>query len=130
MLALNPQKFRYIFVGGVNTLIGYAIGVGIYKLLSNHINIIFVGIISNACCITISFFNYKIYVFRTKGKWFSEYLKAYVVYGSMAIVGVIFLWLFINICNLNIWVSQALIVFITAVLSYIGHARYTFKHDH
>jgi putative flippase GtrA len=125
----NPQKIRYLLVGAINTLFGYAIGVGLYKLLSNQINIISIGIISNIICITLSFTTYKVLVFRTKGGWISEYLRAYLVYGSMAIVGVIFLWFFVDVCELNIWIAQALVIFITVVFSYIGHARFTFKRN-
>jgi putative flippase GtrA len=127
IFTFNSQKIRYLVVGGINTIFGYVIGVAIYKALINQLNIISIGIISNVLCITLSFCTYKIFVFRTKGNWFSEYLKAYIVYGGMAIVGVILLWLFVDIGGLNIWVSQALIILSTVIFSYIGHARFTFK---
>jgi len=125
---INPKKIRYLLVGGINTVIGYSIGVGIYKLLSNQVNIVLIGFISNILTITISFLTYKIFVFKTKGRWIIEYLKAYVVYGSMAIFGTILLWFFVDLIGFNIWITQALIIMITVAFSYIGHVKYTFNH--
>lgn len=127
ILDLNFQRVRYLVVGSINTLLGYTIGVSLYKFLSNQVSVIYIGIYTNVICITISFLTYKYFVFKTKGRWLSEYLRAFVVYGVMASIGVFLLWFFIDICLLNIWIAQALIIILTMALSYVGHAKFTFK---
>lgn len=124
---LKSRRFKYLVVGGVNTVFGYAVGVSLYELLTPLFSIWVIGIISNVCAITFSFVSYKLFVFRTKGQWLVEYLKAYLVYGVMALVGVVLLWLYIDIFVLSIWLAQALVIISTVILSYIGHARITFR---
>ncbi len=124
---IDAQKLRYLAVGGVNTLVGYAIGVATYQLLVDSMHIVVIGIFANIVTITFSFLTYKTLVFRTQGQWLKEYLKAYVVYGAVAILGIFLLWLFVNYLGISIWVAQGILIVITVAASYIGHARFTFR---
>ena len=123
---LSQKKIQYLAVGAVNTVIGYVIGVAVYKFFFNDLNIFLIGLISNIICISISFFTYKVFVFKTKGRWIVEYIKSYFVYGGVAIVGIVFLWIFVDKININIWIAQALVILSTVLVSYIGHSRFTF----
>lgn len=123
----SQERIRYLLVGCFNSLAGYSIGVGIYTALVNKFDIVWIGLISNVFSITVSFLTYKFFVFRTKGVWLSEYLKAYLVYGGVAIVGIFFLWFFLDIMKFSIWISQALIIIATVIFSFLGHSRFTFK---
>ena len=124
---LKSRQVRYLIVGGANTLIGYSLGVGLYYLLSPTLHILLIGAISNVLAITVSFTSYKLFVFQTHGGWISEYLRSYVVYGGMAVVGIILLWIFVDGLHLPIWLAQGVAILITVVISYIGHARFTFR---
>lgn len=128
IFVVNSQKLRYLFVGGVNTIFGYFCGVALYKMLVPGFNTATAALIANILAITFSFLTYKIFVFKTKGNWFSEYLKAFVVYGSVALVAIFLLWIFIEKLNISIWLAQGLVTVLTIIVSYIGHARFTFKH--
>lgn len=123
----SSEKMRYLLAGGFNTLIGYAIGVSLYKALESNLNIIWIGIISNIISITISFLSYKTLVFKTKGFWLTEYMKSYIVYGGIALVGIFFLWLFVDIMKISIWFAQALVIGLTVMISYFGNSRFTFR---
>lgn len=123
---MNSEKIRYLMVGGVNTLAGYLFGVGAYKLLLGYIGIWGVGLVANLLAITFSFVTYKLLVFKTSGKWLAEYLKCYVVYGAMALVGIFLLWLFVEKMQISIWLAQGLIIVCTVFLSYLGHKKFTF----
>lgn len=124
---LNQKKIRYLLVGGLNTIIGYTIGVGLYKALGDTLSIVWIGIISNILSITVSFLSYKILVFRTKGMWLSEYIKSFIVYGGIALIGIFFLWLFVDNMKISIWFAQALVIGVTVIISYISHSRFTFR---
>jgi putative flippase GtrA len=125
----SQKRMRYLLVGGANTMVGYMIGIFIYKAMSNSFGIVSIGIISNVLSITFSFVAYKIFVFRTKGAWFTEYLKAYLLYGGMALIGIFLLWLFVENMRISIWVAQALIIGLTFIISYVGHSRFTFHRN-
>ena len=126
-MLLSREKIRYLLVGGFNTLVGYFIGIAIYKALGNDLGIIWVGILSNMITITVSFLSYKTLVFRTKGMWLIEYLKSYMIYGGIAVISIFFLWLFVEKMNISIWLSQALVMGVTVIISYLGHPRFTFR---
>lgn len=124
---LSREKIRYLLAGGFNTLVGYSIGVGLYKALESNLSIIWIGIISNILSITVSFLIYKIFVFKTAGMWLTEYMKSYIVYGGIAVIGIFFLWVFMDKMKISIWLAQALVMGMTVIISYLGHSRFTFS---
>jgi len=126
-MLLSREKIRYLLVGGFNTLVGYFIGIAIYKALGSNLGIIWVGIISNIFSITVSFLSYKTLVFKTKGMWLTEYMKSYMIYGGIVVISILFLWLFVEKMNISIWLSQALVIGVTVTISYLGHSRFTFR---
>lgn len=124
---LNHEKLCYLMAGMWNTVFGYFIGVSMYLLLNPYLHLIFIAIFSNLIAITMAFVTYKVFVFRTSGNWILEYLRCYIVYGLNAILGIFCLWLLVSQFGLNIWYAQGISIFITVVISYIMHRRYTFQ---
>lgn len=124
---LSREKIRYLLAGGFNTLVGYSIGVVLYKALESNLSIVWIGLISNILSITVSFLSYKTLVFKTKGMWLIEYMKSYIVYGGIALIGIFFLWLFVDKMKISIWLAQALVIGLTVTVSYLGHSRFTFR---
>lgn len=121
-----PKKF--LVIGFINTIFGYAIGLGNFFLLNNYIGILAVGVLNNVASITFSFFMFKKFVFKTKNtNWIHEYLRSYVVYALKGAVGILTLWFCIKIIEMDIYISQAISMVITIFLSYKGHKEFTFK---
>ena len=114
-------------VGAINTVFGYAAGVALYKLLVPAVDLIFTIIAANILSITFSFLTYKIFVFRTSGRWLVEYCRAYLVYGGVALLGIFLTLFFMKIIGLSIWSTQALVSIVAIVVSYISHKRFTFR---
>jgi putative flippase GtrA len=108
-------------------LVGYVIGVAAYQQLVGSLHIFIIGILANIIAITFSFLMYKTLVFRSNEHWLKEYLKAYLVYGGVAVFGIFLLWLFVNQIELSIWVAQGLVTMLTVAVSYMGHKRFTFS---
>lgn len=124
---LQSDKTRYLLAGAWNTAFGYGLGVGLYLLLSEHLHTTLIALIVNSLAITMSFISYKLFVFKTRGNWVGEYLKAWIVYGNIALLSIIFLWIFVDVMKINIWLSQAITIMSTVVISYFGHKKFTFK---
>ena len=122
----QSRKVRYLIVGGANTLIGYSLGVGLYYVLSPTLHILLIGAISSVLAISVSFTTYKLFVFQTRGHWLTEYLRSYVIYGGMALLGIILLWVLVDGMRLPIWLVQGVSI-LSVVISYMGHARFTFR---
>ncbi len=123
----DSSKLRYLLAGGWNTVFGYGIGVILYYLLSNYLHVTVIALIANIIAITMSFTTYKLFVFRTKGEWLKEYLRSYVVYGGMALLGIGLIWFMVNGLSIPFWIAQGLTILLTVIISYIGHSRFTFK---
>ena len=121
-----PKKF--LIIGFINTVFGYAIGIVNYYLCFKYIGIIGIGILNNIINITFAFLMFKKFVFQTKNtNWFYEYVRSYVVYGVQGFAGIAVLWFCLSILNLNIYISQAVSMLTTIFLSYKGHKNFTFK---
>lgn len=124
---LNSRKLRYLLVGGMNTIVGYGLGVGLYLLLSPTLHILLIGLVANVLSISFSFTTQKLLVFRTEGHWLVEYLRSYLVYGGMGLIGTVLLWALVDGIHLPIWIAQGVTIGLTVVFSYVGHARFTFR---
>lgn len=128
-MIFNNTRSRYLIAGIFNTIVGYFIVVILFKILNENLNIIIIGIIASIINIAISFTTYKVYVFKTKSNWLVECIKAYTVYGFTSILGSIILWIFVDYINLSIWISQALVIIFTILISYSAHSKFTFKNE-
>lgn len=134
------DKLRFLIAGAGNTLFGVAdtffctwlllhIRPGQPKLMAT-----IAIVVSTIINITVSFFSYKLFVFRSKGKALPEYLRSLLVYlPSMAISAVLaapLTGMFQHIAataKFAPYAAQACIVAGSVVFSFIGHKYFTFK---
>ncbi len=123
----DSQVIRYMLVGGWNTVFGYCVFAFLYFMLSAKIHYIIIAIISNIIAITMAYAGYKIFVFKTKGNYLSEYLRFYVVYGLSMILGLILLPLFVEFLILNVYLAQAVATIACISVSFIGHRNFSFR---
>ena len=49
------------------------------------------GALGTVVCITVSFVCHKLFVFRTRGNFLREYLRAFVVYGGTSLISILLL---------------------------------------
>jgi putative flippase GtrA len=124
---LEHKPLRYLLAGGWNTFFGYGVSVGLYTLFADKLHITMIAAVASIIAITMSFLTYKLFVFKTKGNWLLEYARSYIIYGGMAIFGIILLWILVDFLDWPIWYAQALVILITVGASYIGHKSFTFK---
>jgi len=78
------QFFSYLAVGVFNTLFGYCTYVLCFALFSriisaNHPSLLapLAAIVSTPLNITVAYFGYKIFVFKTRGNYLREWLKCF-----------------------------------------------------
>lgn len=77
--------------------------------------------------VSISFYLQKKVVFRSKRQWLREYIKFWMGALGIVLIGYfVLLWL-TNIINLDIFISNAIVVTFSAVLSFLFHYIVTFK---
>jgi putative flippase GtrA len=92
-----PGQFgRYIAVGLFNTLFGYVSFVLALTLLNRalpvrwlSLTVALASVLSTPVNITVAYFGYKMFVFRTHGNHLMEWLKCFAVYGTGMIPGLV-----------------------------------------
>jgi putative flippase GtrA len=121
------MKIRYLITGVINTLVGYLIGNALYYLTPLGFSVIIVGIVSSYISITFSYLTFKIFVFKTKGKWLKEYFKCFIVYGLSSAIGILLIAFLVNILKVEFWISQAITILVMTLTTFIGHKKITFN---
>ena len=69
------------------------------------------------------------FVFRTRGNWLREYLRAYVVYGISAIAGIVSMTVLVDHVGVQFWLAQGMVMSLIIVFSFLAHRLYTFGPD-
>ena len=117
----------YIFIGVCNTIIGYLVGVVSFLFFYDFIGVLGVSFISNVVSISISYLNFKFFLFKTSGNFLKEYFKSYLNYGVSFILSTILLWFLIEKVKLNIYLSQLIIMPLVVIMNYVGNRFFVFK---
>jgi len=105
---------------------GYSVSLGVYYVFQHVWHIVAIGILANILGITFSYVTYKLFVFKTKGNWISEYFRCYLVYGASALLGVVAVWFMVDGLKWAFWISQLATTILTVFFIYLGHVRFTF----
>ena len=120
-----PQKLRFLLVGGFNTVTSYLIFAGLYFLLDG--NYVPTAIIQYIISVNISILTMRYYVFRSKGNFTKEYLKACIVYIYMLGFNLAWLYVFVDTLHINALISQAVYLVISTITTYILHKYFSFR---
>lgn len=141
MADISKRQFiKYIVVGGWNTLFGYIVYIFFTWLLDSRYNLrysyMYSYVFSNFISISQAFVAHKFLVFKTKGNFWKEYRKGWLVYGSTALMSLISLPFFVKFFEfvlpqayawLDKYVGGIAVTGIAAVASFLGHKNITFK---
>lgn len=118
---------RYLFVGGWNTAFGMLSYAILYHLLGGRVHYLVLLIPSNILAVTNAFFCYRIIVFRSKGNILLEYLRCYLVYGGMMLVGAALMWLLVGKLKLPPPLANCVSIAATTVVSFFAHRNFSFR---
>ena len=132
----SPQFIRYLAVGVWNTVFGYACFALFTALLDRAIPQSYLAaiVLSNIVSITVAFFCYKTFVFKTRGNYFREWCRCFGVYSGSTILGLLLLPLLVFGIRHNFGLQQeapyiagALLTVITPIVSFFGHKHISFR---
>lgn len=121
------MPLRFLLVGGWNFIFGYLVFAGLYYFFSDCISEHIIVIISSILGITNSFIFHRWLTYQSKGVWWKEYFKFYVVYGGQIVLNLILVEIFVSHYKLNAYCVQFLILVFLTLLSYWGHKYFSFK---
>lgn len=121
------EKIKFLIVGGWNTLFGFVVFAGLFLAFKHVLHYIIILIVTYMISITNAYISYKLLVFKTKGNYFKEYMRFYQVYGVSFVINLLLLPFFVEFLKISAIISQGLLVFFIAAVSYVGHKYYSFN---
>lgn len=125
-LKSKMEFIKFLVVGGWNTLFGYGIFIALYYA-PFKLHYIIIQIISTILAITNAYIFYKFFVFKTRGNYFREYLRFYVVYGTVFLINLVLLPFLVEILKFNPVIGQGILLVGTIIASFFGHKRFSFR---
>lgn len=126
-LMRDPEKLRFLLIGGVNTGFGYFYSIWFFYFFQESLSVFTILMLNTWVTITFSFITYKFFVFKSSGLWIYEYLRAFTVYGVSGIFSFCIIWVLVAAFGLEYWLVQLVALCVTVIISYYGHRNFTFK---
>ena len=123
---VRDQRVAFLLVGGVNTVVGFVCFAGFLLLLGQR-RYLAVLLCAHVVSVLIAFVLYRFVVFRVRGHVLADLWRFETVYLSALAVNFVLLPLLVEIAHLPVLLAQALIVFVTSVMSWVGHKHYSFR---
>ncbi len=132
------QLGRYLLTGIWNTAFGYGTYAGFTALLDRYMANSYLAamLLSSVVNISVSFFGYKWFVFRTKGNYLKEWLRCLSVYSSSVLLS--FVALPAVVFALRRWLGYergapylagAIVTCVVVLISFFGHKHISFRPD-
>ena len=125
--AYASKPIRFLIAGGWNTAFAYILLVVLYYFFSNKVHYMFILVFCTIVNVTNAYIIHKFFVFKTKGNYIREYIRYYLVYSVPIGLGFISFPLCIEILKMNFYITQALLTFVTVIISYFGHKHVSFR---
>jgi putative flippase GtrA len=134
---IPPGQFgRYLLVGAWNTAFGYGSFAFFTALLGPVVphSYIVASVISSLLNISVSYFGYKVFVFKTRGNYLREWIRCVAVYSGGILVGLIALPVVVMLIRRNTrfgveapYIGGALLTAFMVVYSFVGHKKFSFR---
>ncbi|TFC01220.1 GtrA family protein [Cryobacterium mannosilyticum] len=126
---LNNQRFKFLAVGAINTVVGYLLFVGLYGLLFANIPFGYLASLamSYAGAIVLAFFLYRRFVFPVAGHLLKDFVRFVGVYAVSIGINALALPGLVEILHVDPLLAQAIILIATTLVSYFGHRYFSFR---
>lgn len=124
---LNDQRVRFLIIGAVNSMVGYGFFVLVQWLFGAYISYFGSLIAAHLLASILAFLLYRAYVFRVRGAALVDFLRFQVVYLVPLTANAIALPVLVSLLHWNVYIAQATIVAVSAIVSYFGHKFFSFR---
>ncbi len=124
---IKDRRVAFLIVGVINTVVGFTwfaiFELTIGRLWGYMATLLFAHVASVLC----AFILYRRFVFRVRGHVWLDLARFESIYLVSLGINAVLLPLLVELAGLVPIVAQALIVFVTTLVSYIGHSRFSFR---
>lgn len=134
LVARHEEKLRFLVVGFWNTVFNLAVLWVLERLIPHDSASILqkqaILVANWPIAVTHNFFTFKLLVFRTRGNWLREYMRIYVTYAGTFVVQSVLIQSISAYFGLSLFWASVPTIFVTTILSYLGHKHFTFRGHH
>jgi putative flippase GtrA len=123
---VRDQRVAFLIVGAINTVVGYLCFAGILTILGQRRYLAALAC-AHVVGVLFAFVLYRFVVFRVRGHLLADLWRFETVYLSALAVNFVLLPVLVELAHLPVLLAQALIVFVTSVMSWVGHKNYSFR---
>jgi putative flippase GtrA len=124
---LGDQRFRYLAVGGWNTVSSYLLFVVLQLAFGDAVHYIALLVVTMVLSVLQAFVLHRRLVFKaTEGHWPGQLLRFSQVYAGAFAVNLALLPVLVEVVGLPVIVAQGVLVFTTVTASFVGHRRWSF----
>jgi putative flippase GtrA len=124
---LADQRFRYLAVGGWNTVSSYALFAVLTLTLGDEVHYLVLLVFTMVISVLQAFVLHRSLVFRaTDGSWPGQLLRFSQVYTVAFAINLALLPVLVEVVGLPILLAQALLVVTTVTASFVGHRSWSF----
>lgn len=135
MMTKHRTKVKFVIVGVWNTVFGYLVFVGFDILFTflfskRYVAYMSAAVLSNILAIINAYIFHKYITFQSPVRGtgiFIEFARFFSTYLFSMILVLSLLPIFVEILGIDPKISGAIIILITAIISYFGHSRYSFR---
>jgi len=130
---VRDQRVAFVLVGAVNTGVGFLCFAGFLALFGQGLRpvppsrYLAALVCAYVVAVLFAFVLYRFAVFRVRGHVLADLWRFAAVYISSLVVNFALLPVLVELGHLPVLLAQALIVFVTSVMSWMGHKHYSFR---
>lgn len=124
---LKSEKLRFLAVGAVNTVIGYACFLLAFALMDPWAGPVAILVAAYLIALPIAFFNQRVFVFRSHAPWVREFGRFLLANSTIFVVNVVALPICVRLFHVDLRIVQAVFVMVSTVASYFAHKYFSFS---
>lgn len=126
---LHDQRMRFLATGAFNTGFAFLVFAALQLLIGASVGYLVVLLLAHVIGVVEAFVVYRLTVFKVKGNVLQDLVRFEAVYLVALAVNLALLPLLVELVHLEVLVAQAVIVVVTALLSFFGHREFSFRRE-
>jgi putative flippase GtrA len=123
---LRDKRIKFILTGGLNTAFGFGCFVAYQLLVGVHFGYMSTLVLAHVTTVLFAFMTHRRLVFKVSGSVLRDLWRFESVYLVALGVNGLLLPLAVEVVGLPVLAAQAGITAINAVISWLGHSRFSF----
>lgn len=123
----DDRRVRFVGVGGLNTAFAFLVFAALQATLGRSVNYMIILLIAHVIGVLEAFILYRLTVFRVRGNILRDLARFESVYLFALGINAALLPLLVEFGHLPVILAQSVIVFVTSVVSFLGHKHFSFR---